>query len=64
MNYIILNIFPCKCVNAKLKRYVVLLYPMSSDVITYQRENMRKFYEDNYTFLITNIVNVLTTKDI
>ena len=37
---------------------------MSSDVITYERENMRKFYEDNYIFLIRNIVNVLTTKDI
>ena len=37
---------------------------MSSDVITYQRENMRKFYEDIYTFLITNIVNILITKDI
>ncbi len=37
---------------------------MSSDVITYQRENMRKFYEDIYTFLITNIVNILTTKGI
>ena len=37
---------------------------MSSYVITYQRENMRKFYEDIYQFLITNIVNILITKDI
>lgn len=37
---------------------------MSSDDITDQRENMRKFYADIYIFLITNIVNILTTKDI
>ncbi len=37
---------------------------MSSDDITDQRENMRKFYEDIYIFLITNIVNILTTRDI
>ena len=37
---------------------------MSSDDITDQRENMWKFYEDIYIFLITNIVNILTTKDI
>lgn len=37
---------------------------MSSDDITDQRENMRKLYEDIYIFLIANIVNILTTKDI
>ena len=61
---IISSIFPCKCVNAKLKKICCASIPMSSDHITDQRENMRKFYEDIYIFLITNIVNILTTKDI
>ena len=55
---------PWKCVNAKLKKICCASIPMSSNDITDQRENMRKFYEDIYIFLITNIVNILTTKDI